>query len=410
VPELVRRTAAALGKSNLSYELILVDDGSTDDTQAVVDELARKFPLRLIQRGRAAEGGLSGAVLAGFAAARGHVLAVMDADLQHPPERLPELLSAVDVGNGVSQGSCAEMVVGSRYVEGGSVAERWGVFRKFNSLVATWLARPFAGNVRDPMSGFFALPRTVYERGRHLSPLGYKILLELMCKCTPRPVVEVPIHFGERYAGRSKLTIKEQFRYLEHLSRLYDYKFPRASPIVKFAIVVTLAWLAGAAVFAAGVGRVGAVAAMAFAYAAAIAVAAVFHVRYVRTQRKFLVRPKPWNDFFGSALAEWLTAVAVAGYLTARSTRIPVWELFLIAFGAATVVRYILRKELLLDIRGLRPEERLAGMLDKPAMADAAQNAEATERASRARDAAPGDESNRGAVQHGSDGPQSEPR
>ena len=70
-----------------------------------------------------------------------------------------------------------------------------------------------------------ALPR--------LNPIGYKIGLELIVKCGCRNVREVPIHFAQRHAGQSKLTVKEQFRYLEHLSRLYDYTFPRASPIVK---------------------------------------------------------------------------------------------------------------------------------------------------------------------------------
>ena len=380
LPELLLRADAALRGAGWEYEAIIVDDGSTDDTEAVVDELSLRFPARLIQRGRAAEGGLSGAVLAGFAQARGETLAVMDADLQHPPERLPDLISAL------RSGGPAEMVVGSRYVPGGSVAEKWGGLRKLNSWVATLLAHPFAGSLRDPMSGFFALPRTVYEHGRHLSPLGYKILLELMCKCRPQPVVEVPIHFGERYAGRSKLTLKEQFRYLEHLSRLYDYSFPRASPMVKFAIVVACAWLAGAAIFALLLGPLGSIAATAAAYVTAIGVAAVFHLRYVRTQRKFLVRPTPWSDFFVSALAELVVAVGAALYLNLRVPAAPAWELFVVPFTAATVIRYIMRKEPLLDVRGLRPEERLERAVELSSLSPAERNAEATDRASRKQD------------------------
>lgn len=377
LPELLARLDAAMSAAGVGYEAILVDDGSTDDTERVVGELSRQYPLRLIQRGRGAEGGLSGAVLAGFAQARGETLVVMDADLQHPPEKVPALLAALEKG--------AEMVVGSRYVPGGSVAEQWGGFRKLNSQVATLLARPFAGSLADPMSGFFALPRRVFERGRHLSPLGYKILLELMCKCTPQPVVEVPIHFGERYAGRSKLTLKEQFRYLEHLSRLYDYKFPRASPMVKFAIVVAGAWLVGAAIFALLLGALGNVGTTAAAYAGAIAVAAVFHARYVRTQRRFLVRPTPWRDFLVSAVAEMAVAVGIALYLRTRLAAAPAWELFLVPFTAATIIRYIMRKELQLDVRGLRPEERLDRALDEPAARDAAIDEEATGRAADAR-------------------------
>ena len=375
LPELCRRVRDALADV-AEYELILVDDGSTDGTAGVVESLRLDgHPITLIERGRAAEGGLGGAVLRGFAESRGRVLAVMDADLQHPPESLPRLLAAIRNG--------AELAVGSRYVGGGSVGETWGRLRRLNSRLATLLARPFAGRVRDPMSGFFALPRPVYERGRHLSPLGYKILLELMCKCRPRPVAEVPIHFAQRVAGDSKLTIKEQFRYLEHLSRLYDYAFPRFSPVAKFAVVVTLAWLAGAAAFAGLRGPLGEAGAVGIGYLLAILVAMGFHWRYVRTQRRFLVRRSPWRDFFTSTLAEWIAAVGTASYLQLRAPVAPAWEVFFVSFALATIVRYVLRKEFLLDVRGLRPEERLAAHLPRTGDPAAELNAALTDEASR---------------------------
>ncbi len=372
LPALVRRADAALRGAGIDYEIILADDGSTDGTEQVVVELAADFPIRFIDRGRGAEGGLSGAVLAGFAEARGEILAVMDADLQHPPEALPRLVEALGApasaaapsGAGSPAGAGtgrAEFVVGSRYVPGGSVGERWGIFRKLNSLAATLLARPFAGRVRDPMSGFFALRRDVYERGRHLSPLGYKILLELLCKCHPERVAEVPIHFGERHAGQSKLTLKEQFRYLEHLSRLYDYTFPRASPIAKFAIVVVLGWFVGLLSYGSGLTRLFAsgVVALGLSYAATIILTAAFHWRYVRTQRRFLVRPTPWRDFLLSAGWELAAFVAVAWYLEQlEGSPRPMIEEFTVPFLVAILIRYVLRKELLLDVRGLRPDDR----------------------------------------------------
>ncbi|MEM6315087.1 MAG: hypothetical protein AAF743_13425, partial [Planctomycetota bacterium] len=164
----------------------------------------------------------------------------------------------------------------------------------------------------------------------------------------PARVREVPIHFDIRKHGMSKLTLAEQFRYLEHLSRLYDFTYPRLAPILKFVVVVTLAWLAGAAVFALA-GNV------ALAYPAAIAVAGVFHFRYVRTQRPFLQRKRPWLDFWLSAAAEWGWAVATALYIGDRRGA-PPWETFVVSFAVATVVRYVLRKELKLDVRGLRFE------------------------------------------------------
>src|SRR5262249_17926892 len=147
----------------------------------------------------------------------GTYLVVMDADLQHPPEKLPDLLAPLENRNGT------DFVLGSRNVAGGSTGERWGTFRKINSEVATLLARPFAGRTRDPMSGFFAMRRETLDAAQRLTPLGYKIGLELMCKCRVQHVKEVPIHFAERTRGQSKLSLREQFRYLEHLSRLYDF-------------------------------------------------------------------------------------------------------------------------------------------------------------------------------------------
>ena len=181
LPELARRVHAAMTSievgahdrmpeagedaSGRSYELLIVDDNSQDGTPAVCAELAQTYPLRLHVRPHQ-EDGLSGAVLEGFALARGRTLVVMDADLQHPPEKLPELIAAVEAGG-------AEFALGSRYVPGGSTAEKWSVSRRVNSWIATLLARPFAGPTRDPMSGFFALPLSVFERGEYLTPLGY---------------------------------------------------------------------------------------------------------------------------------------------------------------------------------------------------------------------------------------------
>ena len=356
LPTLAARVDAAL--VGRAYELIVVDDNSQDDTRAVCATLSETFPLRLVVRDRPADG-LSGAVLCGMAEARGEVLAVMDADLQHPPEALPAVLDALAGGGPGGGAGDADFVIGSRYVAGGSIETGWSLFRRLNSWAATVLARPFAGRVADPMSGFFALRRETYERARRLTPLGYKIALELLCKCRVRRVREVPIHFGRRVAGASKLSLREQFRYLEHLSRLYDFTYPRAVPIAKFAAVTALSW-AVAAVYAAMVRAAGQSvwAAVVFGYACVVFTTAVFHARYVRTQRGFLLRPRPWRDFAISSAAEWLACAAVATYLVRRVPGAGWPEVGLLAFLAALAVRYVLRKELLLDVRGLRHEVR----------------------------------------------------
>ena len=349
LPLLIPRIASAMARR--PYEVLVVDDNSRDDTPRVCAELARTHPLRLLIR-TDPQNGLSGAVLHGMAAAKGDLFVVMDADLQHPPERIGALIEPLETGQ-------ADFTLGSRYLEGGSTEGEWGCFRQLNSWGATVLARPFAGKVLDPMSGFFALRRQTYESAQRLTPLGYKIALELMCKCRVHQVREIPIHFGTRLKGQSKLNLKQQFRYLEHLSRLYDFTFPRASPVTKFLIATACSWLVALALYLVLVAaNLGHLATPVLAYPAAILVTALFHLRYVRTQREFLVRPRPWLDFAIISVAEWISCGLAAFWISRRVTQPGVLETFILTFGLATLVRYILRKEFLLDIRGLRRDLR----------------------------------------------------
>jgi dolichol-phosphate mannosyltransferase len=347
LPLLVPRVAAAL--AGVAYEILIMDDGSADDTPAVCQRLTVDYPLRLVIRD-SPRNGLSGAVLQGMTMARGEILVVMDADLQHPPERLVALLEALKEG--------ADFALGSRYVEGGSTQEHWGVFRRINSRVATLLARPFAGKVRDPMSGFFALRRSTFEAAERLTPLGYKIGLELMCKCRVQRVREVPIHFDLRVRGQSKLTLTQQFKYLEHLSRLYDYRFPRLSPMGKFFIALAIAWLAGAGAFFVLHRAMGIPQAVAVSYGVAIAMTAVLHLRYVRTQWEFLRTRHPWRDFWIASAVEWVVCILVVSWAQWRLASPRPIELFILGYGAALVGRYVCRKEFLLDLRGLHGEPR----------------------------------------------------
>jgi dolichol-phosphate mannosyltransferase len=341
LPVLAARVQAAL--EGRRYELLIVDDNSTDGTAETCAELEVKYPLKLIRRAQP-HAGLSGAVLEGMSKARGEFLVVMDGDLQHPPERLPELLAPLAGGE-------ADFVIGSRYVEGGSTEGRWSVWRRVNSTLATLLARPICGSTRDPMSGYFALRRSTYESAGRLTPLGYKIGLELLCKCRPRQVREVPIHFGLRVGGRSKLTMREQFRYLEHLSRLYDFSYPRAAPMVKFLIAEGIAWLVGWGVM---LGLAGAGwqpgAATTAAYGGVVGALAVFHLRYTRTQREFLSRAHPWTDFMVSSAAEWVVCAATALWLQGRLGSGRATEVLAPSFAAATAVRYLLRRNLRFEI------------------------------------------------------------
>jgi dolichol-phosphate mannosyltransferase len=214
LPELIERVKAL--RSNTSVcsisELLIVDDNSRDGTEELIR--ARSEPwVQLIVRTQ--DRGLSQSVLEGLGRARGDILVVMDADLSHPPETIPEMVRAIADG--------ADFVVGSRYVAGGSTADDWGLFRWVNSKVATLLARPLT-DITDPMSGFFALPRRVFERADEPNPLGYKIGLELIVRCRCEAVREVPIHFANRKHGESKLSLREQLLYVRHLTRLYRFK------------------------------------------------------------------------------------------------------------------------------------------------------------------------------------------
>ncbi len=347
LPELARRVHEAL--KGRDYELLIVDDNSQDGTDRVCAELAKTYPLRLVVR-TIPKDGLSGAVLHGIAHARGQSFVIMDGDLQHPPEKIPELLAVIETGR-------AEFALGSRYVSGGGIATSWSAFRRLNSNVATALARPFAGTVRDPMSGFFALSRATFERGKFIAPLGYKIALELICKCRVNRVEEVPILFALRERGQSKMSVKQQVRYLEHLSRLYDFTFPRLVPAAKFVITVGFALLAAwTAFYFLGFSTINPLARTVIAYAAGSAIVAVFHARYVRTQREFLARPTPWRDYILSAVLELLAVTIVGAYLVQRVPTLAEWELLMLPFACGTVARYVLRKEFLLDIRGLRFE------------------------------------------------------
>lgn len=227
--ELTERLFSALANLNLSAELIIVDDNSNDGTDLLCAELAKRFPVRLITRTN--KRGLATAVICGLKEAQGKLLVVMDADLSHPPESVPALIDALQTGD-------TDFVIGSRYIKGGAIDESWSLFRFVNSRIATLLARGLTP-ATDPMAGFFAIHRSSIKSLADLNPCGYKIGLELMVRCNCRHLVEIPIQFADRKHGESKLNFREQLLYIQHLIRLYSYRFIDVGRFAKFAAVGT---------------------------------------------------------------------------------------------------------------------------------------------------------------------------
>jgi len=208
--ELIRRVAAAL--VGVDAELLFVDDGTDDlpDVAAAAAERAR-FPVTVLRRA-VPTGGLSGAVVAGLRRARARVCIVMDGDLQHPPEIVRELWDRYEHGD-------ADVVVASRYLDGGTARGLAGMTRVLVSRLSTACTRALfpvrLRGVTDPMTGFF-LVDTATVRFDGLRPRGFKILLELLVRGEHR-IAEVPFAFAPRLAGESKASVRQGLLFLWQL-------------------------------------------------------------------------------------------------------------------------------------------------------------------------------------------------
>ena len=208
--ELVARINQSL--NSYSYELVVVDDNSPDGTAKLAEELNKTYGnIRVLKRPRKI--GLASAIVDGIEIARGDVIAVMDADLQHTPELLPEMLRKIKEGY--------DVVVASRYVDGGKV-EGWSLWRRLISRGAILLAHillPKTRIVKDAMSGYFVFEKNVLDEIR-LNPIGYKLLVEVLAKGKWSKVAEVPYTFKPRRRGKSKLGLKDATSYILFLIKI----------------------------------------------------------------------------------------------------------------------------------------------------------------------------------------------
>lgn len=218
---LVRRVGDSFPRTGgPGVEVIFVDD-SDDSTAEAISILVEKSKgpdwsgpdVRLCHRHSGGRwGGLGGAVVDGFAEARGSIAVVIDGDLQHPPEKIPALVSQVQSGT--------DLVVASRRVDGGSGGDGLTVRRDWMSRAAGRCSRSIfpqrVGRIADPLSGFFAVRLSQVDHGR-LHPDGFKILIELLATHAELSTTELPYRFADREEGASKADVRQGIRFISHL-------------------------------------------------------------------------------------------------------------------------------------------------------------------------------------------------
>lgn len=212
IAAVLQRVRVGLDPLGLNYDITVVDDDSRDGTAQVVQEIAGQDSQvkLLVRRGVR---GLAGAVIYGWQHTDAELLAVMDADLQHPPELLAELVKAMQQGY--------DIAVASRYIADDAV-KGWNPARRLISLLGTWVTLPLQKRnirIKDPLSGFFVVRRSCIA-GIPLHSQGFKILLEILVRGRIKSAAEIPYRFGLRYAGKSKANVKVALDYAALLGRL----------------------------------------------------------------------------------------------------------------------------------------------------------------------------------------------
>jgi dolichol-phosphate mannosyltransferase len=213
-----------IGNSVLA-EIIVVDDNSPDGTGKLVDSYIKKNESNNLQRSslvsvrtihRKQKEGLIQAVLQGIEFSFGEHVLVMDADFSHPPETIPKIIEKLQKND-----NC--IIVASRYIKGSSI-EGWTLKRRLLSLGANSIARLSLniGNIKDPMSGFFAFRKNSIKNIQ-FNTKGYKILLELLVKDRKNKVIEIPYVFTDRKTGKSKMDYMTALHYLQSIWKLYRH-------------------------------------------------------------------------------------------------------------------------------------------------------------------------------------------
>jgi dolichol-phosphate mannosyltransferase len=195
------------------YEIIVIDDDSPDGTWQIAQNLQSTFPKLSVYR-RSVKNGLGSAVVEGWQLSSGKILATINADFQHPPETLSELIAKIIAG--------ADLAVATRHSAGGSI-NGWSLKRKFFSRVAHMagiiILPTVVARVSDPMSGYFAFRRECIAAVK-LKPIGFKTLIEVLARGNVRTIAEVGYTFRERQHGKSKASLLHSWQYIKQLLKL----------------------------------------------------------------------------------------------------------------------------------------------------------------------------------------------
>ncbi len=222
IKRLLAEVSGALEPLNVRYEIIVVDDSSTDGTADLAFEYGQSDPhVRLLSRHE--EKGLAGAVIHGWLHTDAELLGVIDADLQHPPSLLSDLLGVMADGH--------DIAIASRYAAKDGV-RGWNPVRVVISRASTWATLPFQRRgirVKDPMSGFFIVRRDAIE-GIEFETKGFKLLLEILVRGRIQSAQEIPFHFGQRHAGKSKAGTAVAIHFLQLLGKLSRELILKPSP------------------------------------------------------------------------------------------------------------------------------------------------------------------------------------
>ncbi|MBP3421323.1 MAG: polyprenol monophosphomannose synthase [Lachnospiraceae bacterium] len=200
--------------ADIPYHILFVDD-SVDNTPDIIKSLM-EVNSKVQLHHRENEKGLATAVLKGFELAQGDYIAVMDADLQHPPHILRDMYVAIAIGE-------ADICIPSRFIPGGNDGGL-NLYRSIVSGTARYIGKiilPCLRRLSDPTSGLFMFKRTILQDANEMKPIGWKIMIEVLATCTFDKIIEIPYSFQNRTAGESKLSSKVTMQYIK---QIFDLK------------------------------------------------------------------------------------------------------------------------------------------------------------------------------------------